>query len=62
MKRIDGIYDHNVFLIFQCGECDHEVNINPSELVSVGVPMCHDEFGHGEMEYNGVTVIVREDA
>jgi hypothetical protein len=61
MKRIDGIYDHNVFLSFRCRDCEHEACVNPSELVSAGVPMCFDEDNHGEMEYNGVEVIVREE-
>ena len=58
MKRIDHVYDHNVFLDFRCQECAEYASINPSELVHSGVPTCKD---HGVMEYNGVEVVKRED-
>lgn len=58
MKRIDQVYDHNVFLCFHCNECDERADINPSEVVHGGVPMCKE---HGEMEYDGVDVVIRED-
>ena len=61
MKRIDGIYDHNVFLIFQCRDCTCDASINPSALVHAGIPICCLDKSHGEMEYNGVEIIVRED-
>jgi len=58
MKRIDNIYDHNMFLIFRCEECKGELDINPSDLVTVGVPICECDR---EMEYNGVYLVSRED-